>query len=172
MMRVSCLSKSAPKLDPIFNKSSTNMDRHHLLSLLDKIQEKYKIQDGEYKEFAEAIGGKKKPVEVKEGDIIKVEYDHIATRADFDGDEMIPLTYVTEKCSTIWKIIPDTSEHHVSSLISVGWSISCKYLKQSEMNISVMKHLAKNLAEELFTICTMDDHRVHHCIRVKSIDVL
>jgi hypothetical protein len=35
------------------------MDRHHLLTLLDQLQEKYKIQDGEYKEFAEAIGGKR-----------------------------------------------------------------------------------------------------------------
>ena len=55
------------------------MDRHHLLTLLDKIQEKYEIQDGEYKEFAEAIGGTKKPIEVKEGDIVKVSYDHVET---------------------------------------------------------------------------------------------
>ena len=48
------------------------MDRHHLLSLLDKIQEKYEIQEGAYKEFAEAIGGKKKLLEVKAGDIVKI----------------------------------------------------------------------------------------------------
>ena len=51
------------------------MDRHHLLALLDKIQEKYEIQDGEYKEFVEAIGGKKKPIEFKENDLVMVEYD-------------------------------------------------------------------------------------------------
>ena len=46
--------------------NQVHMDRHHLLALLDKIQEKYEIQDGEYKEFVEAIGGKKKPIEFKE----------------------------------------------------------------------------------------------------------
>lgn len=37
------------------------MDRHHLLALLDR------LQDGE---FAEAIGGKKKPIEFKENDLV------------------------------------------------------------------------------------------------------
>jgi hypothetical protein len=152
--------------------SHKTMDRHHLLTLLDKLQEKYEIQDGEYKEFAEAIGGKKKPMEFKENDLVRVEYDHIETRADFDGDEMVPLTYVTEKCSTIWKIIPDASEHHVSSRRDTGWSISCRHLKQSEIYISVIKHMANNLSEDLFTICTMDDHRIQHCMRVKSIELV
>lgn len=148
------------------------MDRHHLLTLLDKLQEKYEIQDGEYKEFAEAIGGKKKPLEIKENDLVKVEYDHIETRADFDGDELVPITHVTEKCSYIWKVIPDTNDFHVSSRRDAGWSISCRYLKKSEINISVIKHMANNLAEDLFTICTMDDHRTQHCMRIKSIEVI
>ena len=147
------------------------MDRHHLLALLDKLQEKYEIQDGEYKEFVEAIGGKKKPLEIKENDLVRVEYDHIETRADFDDDdEMIALTYVTEKCSIIWKIIPDAHEHHVASRRETGWTIDCSYLKQAEMHMSVIQHLAENLAEELFTICTIDDHQAQHCIRVKSIE--
>ena len=144
------------------------MDRHHLLALLDKIQEKYEIQDGEYKEFVEAIGGKKKPIEFKENDLVMVEYDHIETRAEFSDNGIEPVTNVTEKCSIIWKIVPDTSEYHVSSRGDVGWSINCKNLKQAEMNVSVMRHLCENLAEDLFTICTMDDHMVQHCIRVKT----
>ena len=66
------------------------MDRHHLLSLLDKIQEKYEIQDGEYKEFAEAIGGTKKPVEIKEGDLVRVDYDQVEVDVDFCDDEFYP----------------------------------------------------------------------------------
>ena len=83
------------------------MDRHHLLALLDTLQEKYEFQDGEYKEFAEAIGGKKKPMEFKENDLVKVEYDHIETMVDIDEGDLIPKIIVHEKCSTIWKIIPD-----------------------------------------------------------------
>jgi hypothetical protein len=145
------------------------MDRHHLLALLDKLQEKYEIQDGEYKEFAEAIGGKKKPIEFKENDLVMVEYDHIETRAEFSDHGVEPVTNITEKCSAIWKIVPDTSEYHVSSRGDVGWSINCKYLKQADMNVSVIRHLCENLAEDLFTICTMDDHMVHHSIRVKTV---
>ena len=148
------------------------MDRHHLLTLLDTLQEKYSLQDGEYKEFAEAIGGKKKPTEFKENDLVKVEYDHIETRAEFDEDELVPITIVTEKCSSIWKVVPDTCDFHVSSRRDTGWSISCRYLKQSEMNMSVIKHMSSNLTEDLFTICTMDDHHTQHCIRVKSIEVI
>jgi len=148
------------------------MDRHHLLSLLDKIQEKYEIQDGEYKEFAEAIGGKKKPIELKEDDLVRVEYDHIATRADFGGDEMVAITHVTEKCSTIWKIIPNAHERHVMSRRDAGWSISCRHLNKSEIYISVIQHMANNLAEDLFTMCTSDDHQVGHCMRVKSIELI
>jgi hypothetical protein len=148
------------------------MDRHHLLALLDTLQEKYEFQDGEYKEFAEAIGGKKKPMEFKENDLVKVEYDHIETMVDVDEGELIPKIIVHEKCSTIWKIIPDVSAYHVSSRRNVGWSITSKYLKKAEMNLSAIEHVAKNLAEDVFTIFSMDDHQVKHCIRVKSIEVL
>ena len=48
------------------------MDRHHLLGLLDKLQSKYDFMDAEYKEFAEAIGGKKKAIEVKVGDMVRI----------------------------------------------------------------------------------------------------
>ena len=71
-----------PKLASTFNKSKTSMDRHHLLSLLDKLQEKYAIQDGEYKEFAEAIGGKKKPIEFNEKSVNQVIID-IRTPQEF-----------------------------------------------------------------------------------------
>ena len=98
-----------------------------------------------------------------------VEYDHIETRAEFSDHGVEPVTNITEKCSAIWKIVPDTSEYHVSSRGDVGLSINCKYLKQADMNVSVILHLCENLAEDLFTICTMDDHMVHHSIRVKRV---
>jgi hypothetical protein len=148
------------------------MDRHHLLTLLDNLREKYEIQDGEYKEFAEAIGGTKKPIEITENDLVIVEYDHIETQANFDGDVMVPVIHVTEKCSSIWKVVADTNNFHVSSRRDTGWTISCEYLKRSEINISVIKHMAKNISEDLFTICTIDNHHTQHCIRVKSIRVI
>ena len=56
------------------------MDRHHLLGFLDKLQSKYDFMDEEYKEFAEAIGGKKKShLELKVGDLVLIQYEKIET---------------------------------------------------------------------------------------------
>ena len=63
------------------------MDRHHLLGLLDNLQSKYDFMDSEYKEFAEAIGGKKKAIEVKVGDMVKIKYEKMETIVDTGDDE-------------------------------------------------------------------------------------
>ena len=112
----------APKLDELLH-FQVKMDRHHLLVLLDKIQEKYEIQDGEYKEFAEAIGGKKAIPEFKVGAMVKVDYDHIGMRADFGDDEVYPVVNVTDKCSRIWKVVEDAHERHVHNYRHIGWSL-------------------------------------------------
>jgi hypothetical protein len=153
-----------PKLAPTFNKSKTSMDRHHLLSLLDKLQEKYVIQDGEYKEFAEAIGGKKKPIEFNEGDLIKVTLDRIEASVDCDYEDITPSIYVNERCSFIWKVVPDEHEYHS------GESISHKYLNNCQMNKSAMDKIVKDHCQGDFTMMTMDKNNRKYCIRVISVE--
>jgi hypothetical protein len=143
------------------------MDRHHLLTLLDKIQEKYEIQDGEYKEFAEAIGGTKKPVEVGEGDIVKVSYDHIETEVDFCDDEFYPKLTVTEKCSRIWKVIANESTYHGGDMIT------SRYLNRADMHLDAMNKIVKDHSLGNFTMISINsDVNRKYCFRVSEIEVI
>ena len=54
-----------------------NIDQHHMLSLTDSLHEKYQFTDGEYKEFVEALGGKKKPIDVENAKIVRITYERI-----------------------------------------------------------------------------------------------
>ena len=143
------------------------MDRHHLLSLLDNIQEKYEIQDGEYKEFAEAIGGKKKLLEFKEGDLVKVSYDQIETEVDFCDDEFYPKMTIIKKCSLIWKVIPNEDRFHG------GNSISNVYLNKCDIHIDAMNKIVKDHSEGNFTMMTLSSNTQRKsCIRVSDIEII
>ena len=56
---------------------SSNVDQQHMLSLIDTLHEKYQFQDGEYKEFVEALGGKKKPLDVENAKIVRITYEKL-----------------------------------------------------------------------------------------------
>ena len=148
------------------------MDRHHLLVLLDKIQEKYEIQDGEYKEFVEAIGGKKAIPEFEIGAMVKIEYDHLGMRAEFGDDEVYPVVNVTDKCSRIWKVVDDEHERHVLNYRDIGWSIDNKCFARAEIHASEIKKLATDLHDGIHTICSQDKHQVKHVIRIREITTL
>ena len=51
-------------------------DRHYCLKLFEDIHQKYNLQECDYKEFVEALGGKKKEIEanVEEGFINHQEF--------------------------------------------------------------------------------------------------
>jgi len=156
-----------PKLALIFNKTNTNMDRHHLLALLDKIQEKYDIQDGDYKEFIEAIGGKKSPINIKEGDLVKISYDYIDSEVDFNEEEFFPKLHVTRKCSRIWKIAANVNAYHG------GTWISYSYMYNSEMHLGAVKKIAKDYSDGNFTMISYDpDAGSKCCLRVYKIEVI
>ena len=42
---------------------------------------KYQFTDAEYKEFVEALGGKKKPLDVENAKIVRITYDAISARS-------------------------------------------------------------------------------------------
>ena len=156
-----------PKLALIFNKTTTNMDRHHLLTLLDKILDKYKIQDGEYKEFVEAIGGKKIPIEVNEGDLVRISYDFIETELDFCEDEFFPKLHTTEKCSRIWKITANENSYHGGSMISH------RYMNNSDMHLGAMRKIVNDYSDNKFTMLSLNSNKgSKYCCRVYKIEVL
>ena len=143
------------------------MDRHHLLSLLDKIHEKYTIQDGEYKEFVEAIGGKKKPLEVKEGDLVKINYDQVEVDVEFCDDEFYPKVLVTGKCSRIWKIVTNESAYHGGDMITY------KYLNRFDIHLGAINKIVKDHSEGNFTMVSMDSNNNRkYCFRVFEIEVI
>jgi hypothetical protein len=148
------------------------MDRHHLLSLLDKIQEKYEIQDGEYKEFAEAIGGKKKLLEFKEGDLVKVNYNQIETEVDFFDDEFHPKMTIIKTCSLIWKVIPNEHRFHGGNTIC-GNTISNVYLNKCDIHIDAMNKIVKDHSEGNFTMMSVNSNTQRKsCIRVSDIEII
>ena len=152
-----------------FRRLNVKMDRHHLLSLLDKIQEKYDIKDGDYKEFIEAIGGKKKILEFEPGDMVKVEYDRLETRAEFGDDDVYPIVNVTDKCSRIWKVSEDEHDRHVHNFRNIGFSISHKCFERAEIHQSEIKKLSTDLRDGFHTLCSQDRHQVKHVIRIRDI---
>jgi hypothetical protein len=143
------------------------MDRHYLLTLLDKIQEKYEIQDGEYKEFAEAIGGTKKPIEIKEGDIVKITYDHLETEVEYCDDEFYPKLNITEKCSRIWKVIANEGGHHGGDMLT------SRYLNRADMHLDAMNKIVKDHSKGNFTMISINsDTNRKYCFRVSEIEVI
>ena len=143
------------------------MDRHHLLALLDKIQEKYDIQDGDYKEFIEAIGGKKNPIKINGGDLVRINYDLINTEVDFNEEEFFPKLHVTAKCSRIWKIVANENAYHG------GIWITYNYLYNSEMHLGAVNKIVKDYSSGNFTMISYDpDTGSKYCLRVYKIEVI
>ena len=143
------------------------MDRHHLLGLLDKLQSKYDFMDAEYKEFAEAIGGKKKAIEVKVGDMVKVQYEKIENGVEFGDDEFYPTLHVVKKCCSIWKVVDDENRYYR------GDSISYTYLDKSYIHITAMKQIIKDHSEQNFTKTSLDSntHR-RFCLFVTDVEII
>jgi ribosomal protein L21E len=143
------------------------MDRHHLLGLLDKLQSKYDFMDSEYKEFAEAIGGKKKMIEVKVGDMVKIKYEKIETVVDTSDDEFFTTIHVMNKCCGIWKVVDNENRWH-----GHDW-LSYTYLHKSYIHIDAMKRVIKEYTEGNFIKTTIesDSHR-RYCLLVTDIEII
>ena len=90
---------------------SSNIDQHHMLSIVDTLHEKYQFQDGEYKEIVEALGGKKEPLDVENAKIVRITYDEISATLHDDEDDLEAIAAVGSR-QTIREVIdtpdPDT----------------------------------------------------------------
>jgi hypothetical protein len=143
------------------------MDRHHLLGLLDKLQSKYDFMDAEYKEFAEAIGGKKKMIEVKVGDMVRIKYEKIETVVDIDDDEFFPTIHVMNKCCGIWKVVDNENRWHGRELLS------STYLHKSDMHIDSIKRLIREYTEGKFIKTHLEpDSNRRYCLLVKDVEII
>jgi len=131
--------KNAPVTIPSLSTQHYIMDnRHQLLQLFENLHEKYKITDGEYKEFVEVLGGKKKIMELDDVTHVKVIFDIIECELEYIDDEFIPRIHTKKNCSRIWKVIPDESRYHAQG------HVSYKYFDSCEMHRSVIERFMKD----------------------------
>lgn len=140
------------------------MDRHHVLNLFDKLYEKYGMQEGEYKEFVEALGGKGSFTKDQH---VEVVFDLIECVVEYsdDDDHMCPDVHTFEKCSRIWKIIPDENSYHGHGYIWNG------YLKTAEMHRSAVQRLTNEVgAYVTMTLDTKTNRK--NTIKIISVDII
>ena len=64
-----------------------SVDRHHLLELFEGIHERYDLKEQDYKQFVEALGGKKAPIDIKNAKFVRITYDEITPHLCYDGDD-------------------------------------------------------------------------------------
>ena len=123
--------------------------------------------DSEYKEFAEAIGGKKKMIEVKVGDMVKIKYEKIETVVDTSDDEFFTTIHVMNKCCGIWKVVDNENRWH-----GHDW-LSYTYLHKSYIHIDAMKRVIKEYTEGNFIKTTIesDSHR-RYCLLVTDVEII
>ena len=87
---------------------SSNVDQHHILSLVDTLHEKYQFQDGEYKEFVEALGGKKNSgIDVTGAQFVLLKFDRIFNSWDEECER--PDVIVSEDNQRIVQVCPAAS---------------------------------------------------------------
>lgn len=141
------------------------MDRHHILDLFEKLHATYDIKEGEYKEFVDALGAKKQPVDINDAKMVKVVYDLIMTDVEFSGEEVYPKIHCRAMCSHIWMVVDDVRSYHGSSCISHT------YMYHHEMHASAVKRLAQDFQLGYYTPMTLDmDTNQKYCLRVISIE--
>lgn len=143
------------------------MDRHHLLGLLDKLQEKYSLQDGEYKEFAEAIGGKKKPLDVSQAKMIKMTYDLYECRVEHGDEEYYPTLDYTKQCTRIWNVVEDETSWHV-----YGNMIYMNLFNRCDMHKSELDLIVKEMQSEKSVVSMANLHNRRICIRPISVEII
>lgn len=144
------------------------MDRHYLLEKFEEIYKKYNLPENEYKTFAEALGGKKEPVDVENASIVLICFDNV--NIDFEEDE-INLN-VVKNVNKIFKVIPtkeklrnDIGEQHRGH----HQQMEC-FTSPSKCEISLP--LLRKVAEWIATDTLYRWINNQSTIRLKSIDVL
>ena len=149
------------------------MDRHHLLGLLDKLQSKYSFMDEEYKEFAEALGGKKKKLEFKPGDLVLIQYDVMNIRTEWEDDTIRPVVDIHNDCSRLWKIIENKNEFHVGADDSYGWEISHLCLNKADMHMSEIEKISNfHLNDKIIRLSSHRYLSQKPCMKIRSIEII
>ena len=134
---------------------SSNIDQHHMLSLTDSLHEKYQFTDGEYKEFVEALGGKKKPIDVENAQFVVIKFDRLMIEYNEVGElpEIVANYNEQSLCRVLEEVPPDEHWYH-----QTHYNIS-----QSELEQLVKHHSSGRLAPS---------HTLDMKFRVIDIEVL
>lgn len=140
-------------------------DRHYCLKLFEDIHEKYNLQECDYKEFVEALGGKKKEVDVSNAQMVKIEFDTIESCVEDGMEEFYPEMRFYYKSSRIWSIIPDADYGYSG----IGGQ---KILHSSEMADSTLKRIAECLKDDEIYEIYSDKYNRKTCLRPTGIVIL
>lgn len=144
------------------------MDRHYLLEKFEEIYKKYNLPENEYKTFAEALGGKKEPVDVENASIVLICFDIINIGFENDEDNL----HVNNNVNKIFKVIPTQEQlrydvgnqyrgHHQQ--------MECfTYPSKYEISLPLVSKVAEWIATDKLYRWIDNDQ----AIRLKSIDVL
>lgn len=144
------------------------MDRHYLLEKFEEIYKKYNLPENEYKTFAEALGGKKEPVDVENASIVLISFDIINIGFENDEDNL----HVNNNVNKIFKVIPTQEQlrydvgnqyrgHHQQ--------MECfTYPSKYEISLPLVSKVAEWIATDKLYRWIDNDQ----AIRLKSIDVL
>lgn len=141
-------------------------ERHHLLNLFEKLHEKYNIQDGEYKEFVEALGGKmRNDIDTSDWKYVKVVYDLIEISTEFCEDEWYPTVNIRKDCSRIWAIVEDEHPYQAYG------NISNSYMHKHEIDRSVIPRLYNDAVNGKYVEMIFDSTvNRKYCLRIKSVE--
>jgi hypothetical protein len=140
-------------------------DRHYCLKLFEDIHQKYNLQECDYKEFVEALGGKKKEVDVSNAQMVKIEFDEIEANVEDGLDEFYPELRFYYKSSKIWNIISDADYGYSG----IGGQ---KILHSSEMSESTLKKIAECLKDDEVYQLYSDKYNRKNCLRPTGIVIL
>ena len=131
-------------------------DRHHLLELFERLHEKYDIREAEYKEFVEALAGKKE-IDTENAKFVVIEFDRL-TPVLSDGKFTSSKIKLQHRRQVLCQVSDNASNF---------WWTGYDYMISREE----LEHVAHHWREELFMETDEDDDSGER-LWVRDIEVL
>lgn len=150
---------------------------HHLLDLFDNINEKYKLQENDYKVFVEALGGKKEAIDFKNAKYVEICCDEYSTsfNEEKDTEEII----CTQNMKKILRIVGDIesleSDESLESLSSICMDDNFMDNKSTTMARYQLQIISMGYArssDNFYVTCINRFVFDSYLINIKSIKVL
>ena len=157
-----------------------NINAHQLLDLFENINEKYKLQENDYKVFVEALGGKKEAIDFENAKYVEICCDEYST--SFNEEKDVEEIFCLQNLKKILRIVGDIENKNPvgSPARRVLWTDDVEYFmdKQSttmdryQLQIISMRYAKSENSENFYVNCTSDSFSDSYLLHIKSIKVL